>query len=160
GSHPHAGEGRLAPTMCATVRPTRYRSDRRRLAWMARVRYAPLPVASHLSSRGRAPRRNALSHRRGFGVGHGPLTPGGEDTSGGGAAAESVDVDYPPVAPRPMAYRLSRRDHVPAVARETLEPSIAYRLHASELIATLRTDARQGLHDEEARARLAQYVPN
>ena len=50
---------------------------------------------------------------------------------------------------------------MPTVARETPEPSIAYRLHANELIATLlRTDERQGLGDEEARARLAQYGPN
>ena len=49
---------------------------------------------------------------------------------------------------------------MPTVASETPEPSIAYRLHASELIATLRTDERQGLGDEEARARLAQYGPN
>ncbi len=44
--------------------------------------------------------------------------------------------------------------------RETPEPSIAYRLHASELVATFRTDERQGLGDEEARARLAQYGSN
>jgi cation transport ATPase-like protein len=49
---------------------------------------------------------------------------------------------------------------VPTVASETPELSIAYRLHASELISTLRTDERQGLGDEEARARLAQYGPN
>ena len=51
-------------------------------------------------------------------------------------------------------------DHVRTVASETPEPSIAYRLHANELIATLRTDERQGLGDEEARARLARYGPN
>lgn len=49
---------------------------------------------------------------------------------------------------------------MPTVTSETPEPSIAYRLHASELIATLRTDERQGLGDEEARARLAQYGPD
>jgi Ca2+-transporting ATPase len=49
---------------------------------------------------------------------------------------------------------------MPIVVSETPEPSIAYRLDASELIATLRTDERQGLGDEEARARLAQYGPN
>ena len=49
---------------------------------------------------------------------------------------------------------------MPTVASETPEPSSAYRLHASELIATLRTDERQGLGDEEARARLARYGPN
>jgi Ca2+-transporting ATPase len=49
---------------------------------------------------------------------------------------------------------------VPTVANETPDPSSAYRLHASELIATLQTDARQGLRDEEARARFAQYGPN
>jgi Ca2+-transporting ATPase len=49
---------------------------------------------------------------------------------------------------------------VPTVASDTPGPRIAYRLPASELIATLRTDERQGLGDEEARARLAQYGPN
>ena len=49
---------------------------------------------------------------------------------------------------------------MPTVASETPEPSMAYRLHASELIATLRSDERSGLSDEEARARLAQYGPN
>ena len=49
---------------------------------------------------------------------------------------------------------------MPTVAGETPEPSIAYRLHASELIATLRTDERRGLSHEAARARLAQYGPN
>jgi magnesium-transporting ATPase (P-type) len=49
---------------------------------------------------------------------------------------------------------------VRTVASETPEPSIAYRLHANELIATLRTDERQGLGDEEARARLARHGPN
>jgi Ca2+-transporting ATPase len=49
---------------------------------------------------------------------------------------------------------------VPTVASETPEPSIAYRLHVSELIARLRTDERRGLSDEEARARLAQYGSN
>jgi P-type Ca2+ transporter type 2C len=46
------------------------------------------------------------------------------------------------------------------VASETPEPNIAYRLHASQLIATLRTHEGRGLGDEEARARLAQYGPN
>ncbi len=49
---------------------------------------------------------------------------------------------------------------MPTVASETPEPSIAYRLHVSELIARLRTDERRGLSDEEARARLAQYGSN
>jgi len=49
---------------------------------------------------------------------------------------------------------------MPTVASQTPEPSIAYRLPASELIATLRTDERQGLGAEDARARLAQYGPN
>jgi hypothetical protein len=44
---------------------------------------------------------------------------------------------------------------VPTVASETPEPSIAYRMHAGELIAALRTDERRGLGDGEARARLA-----
>jgi len=34
---------------------------------------------------------------------------------------------------------------MPTVASETPAPSIAYRLHAAELITTLRTDERQGL---------------
>ena len=55
---------------------------------------------------------------------------------------------------------LVRLADVPTVASETPEPSRAYRQHASELIATLRTDERRGLGDEEARARLAQYGPN
>jgi len=49
---------------------------------------------------------------------------------------------------------------VPTVASVTPETSVAYRLHPSELVATLRTAERQGLGDEEARARLAQYGPN
>jgi hypothetical protein len=53
-----------------------------------------------------------------------------------------------------------KEHHVPAAASETPELSTAHRLHASELIATLRTDARQGLGNEDARARLAQYGPN
>ena len=46
------------------------------------------------------------------------------------------------------------------VASETPDPNTAYRLPASELIAALRTDARRGLRDEDARARLARYGPN
>jgi P-type Ca2+ transporter type 2C len=38
--------------------------------------------------------------------------------------------------------------------------SAAYRLDVGELLATLRTDARRGLGDEEARTRLARYGPN
>ncbi len=49
---------------------------------------------------------------------------------------------------------------MPTVASETPDPSIAYRLHASELIATLRTDDRRGLSDDEARARLEQHGSN
>jgi P-type Ca2+ transporter type 2C len=49
---------------------------------------------------------------------------------------------------------------VPTVASETPELATAYRLHAGELIATLRTDERRGLSDEDARARFAQYGPN
>ena len=40
------------------------------------------------------------------------------------------------------------------------EPRIAYQLEASDVIATLGTDARRGLSDDEVRARLAQYGPN
>jgi Ca2+-transporting ATPase len=49
---------------------------------------------------------------------------------------------------------------VPTAASEMPEPSNAYRLEANELIATLGTDDRRGLSDEEARTRLAQYGPN
>ena len=49
---------------------------------------------------------------------------------------------------------------MPTVASETPEPGMAYRLHASELIATLRTDERRGLSEGDARARLAQYGTN
>ena len=49
---------------------------------------------------------------------------------------------------------------MPTVASETPELTTAYRLHAGELIATLRTDERRGLSDEDARARFAQYGPN
>jgi hypothetical protein len=41
---------------------------------------------------------------------------------------------------------------MPTVASETPAPGIAYWLHASELIATLRTDERQRPGDEEVRA--------
>ena len=46
------------------------------------------------------------------------------------------------------------------VASEAPEPSMAYRLQASELLAQLGTDERTGLSNEEARARLAQYGSN
>ena len=46
------------------------------------------------------------------------------------------------------------------VASETPELTAAYRLHASELVATLRTDERRGLSDDDARNRLAQYGSN
>ncbi len=49
---------------------------------------------------------------------------------------------------------------MPTVASETPELTTAYRLHARELVATLRTDERRGLSDEDARARLAQYGSN
>ena len=49
---------------------------------------------------------------------------------------------------------------MPIVASETPEPSMAYRLHASELIVTLRSDERRGLSEGDARARLAQYGSN
>ena len=49
---------------------------------------------------------------------------------------------------------------MPTVASEAPEPSMAYRLRASELVATLGTNEQSGLNDEEARARLAQYGSN
>ena len=49
---------------------------------------------------------------------------------------------------------------MPTVSTLMPEPAAAYRLDASELIARLGTDARLGLNDEEARARLAHYGPN
>ena len=49
---------------------------------------------------------------------------------------------------------------MPTLASDTPAPDVAYRLHAAELIASLRTDRRQKLGDEEARARLAGYGPN
>ena len=49
---------------------------------------------------------------------------------------------------------------MPTVASEAPEPSMAYRLHASELVAKLGTNEQSGLSEEEARARLAQYGPN
>ena len=49
---------------------------------------------------------------------------------------------------------------MPTVMSETPEPGPAYRLHANQLIATLQTDERRGLSDEEARARLARYGSN
>jgi hypothetical protein len=42
---------------------------------------------------------------------------------------------------------------MPTVASETPEPSIAHRLHASELIAALRTDERQTSWRHSRRAR-------
>jgi P-type Ca2+ transporter type 2C len=45
-------------------------------------------------------------------------------------------------------------------ATDTPQLSGAYRLPASDLIATLRTDERRGLSKEDARARLARYGPN
>ena len=53
-----------------------------------------------------------------------------------------------------------RPSPVATIASETPEVSIAYRQHASDLIASLGTDARRGLSDEEARARLARYGSN
>jgi Ca2+-transporting ATPase len=49
---------------------------------------------------------------------------------------------------------------VPTVASDTPEPSIAYRLRASEVIAALGTDEQRGLRDEDARDRLARNGPN
>ena len=49
---------------------------------------------------------------------------------------------------------------MPTVASEAPGPSMAYRLHARELVAKLGTNEQSGLSEEEARARLAQYGPN
>ena len=49
---------------------------------------------------------------------------------------------------------------MPTVASEAPGPSMAYRLHARELVARLGTNEQSGLSEEEARARLAQYGPN
>ena len=49
---------------------------------------------------------------------------------------------------------------MPTVASETPDSSMAYRLRASELIATLGTSEQRGLSDEDAHARLAQYGSN
>ncbi len=40
------------------------------------------------------------------------------------------------------------------------ETTATHRLHASELVVTLRTDERRGLADEDARGRLTQHGPN
>ncbi len=49
---------------------------------------------------------------------------------------------------------------MPTVASDTSEPITAYRLQTRELIASLGTDERRGLSDEDVRARLAQYGSN
>ena len=49
---------------------------------------------------------------------------------------------------------------MPTVASDAPESSMAYRLHASDLVARLGTNEQSGLSDEEARARLAQYGSN
>ncbi len=49
---------------------------------------------------------------------------------------------------------------MPTVASDAPESSMAYRLHASDLVARLGTTEQSGLSDEEARARLAQYGSN
>ena len=49
---------------------------------------------------------------------------------------------------------------MPPVANEAPEPSMAYRLHASEVVGRLGTDERRGLSEDEARARLARYGSN
>ena len=49
---------------------------------------------------------------------------------------------------------------MPTVASEAPEPSMAYRLHASELVARLGTNEHNGLSEEEARARLMRYGSN
>ena len=46
---------------------------------------------------------------------------------------------------------------MPTVASDAPESSMAYRLRASDLVARLGTNEQNGLSDEEARARLAQY---
>ena len=46
------------------------------------------------------------------------------------------------------------------VATEAPGPSSAYRLPAGDVVAALGTDARRGLTDEEASARLVEYGAN
>ncbi len=55
---------------------------------------------------------------------------------------------------------LKEPTNVPTAASETPDASIAYRLNRDELIASLATDERRGLSDEEARSRLTRYGPN
>ncbi|MGE5246065.1 MAG: cation-translocating P-type ATPase [Betaproteobacteria bacterium] len=45
-------------------------------------------------------------------------------------------------------------------ATDTHDPGIAHRLSVEDLVAALGTDARRGLTDEEARARLGRHGPN
>ena len=49
---------------------------------------------------------------------------------------------------------------MPTAASDAREPSIAYRLRASELVAEFDTNEQHGLSDEEARSRIAQYGSN
>ncbi len=49
---------------------------------------------------------------------------------------------------------------MPPVANEAPEPSMAYRLQASEVVGQLGTDERRGLSEDDARARLARYGSN
>src|SRR5687768_15792948 len=51
-------------------------------------------------------------------------------------------------------------DQVPTAASDAREPSMAYRLRASELVAEFDTNEQHGLSDEEARSRIAQYGSN
>ena len=49
---------------------------------------------------------------------------------------------------------------MPTAASDAREPSIAYRLRASEPVAEFDTNEQHGLSDEEARSRIAQYGSN
>jgi magnesium-transporting ATPase (P-type) len=49
---------------------------------------------------------------------------------------------------------------VPTAASEAPDSSLAYRQRVDDLIASLGTDQRQGLNDEDARSRLERYGHN
>ena len=49
---------------------------------------------------------------------------------------------------------------MPTTASDTPDASVAYRLSSGDVIATLATDERRGLSDDEARSRLSQYGAN
>jgi Ca2+-transporting ATPase len=50
--------------------------------------------------------------------------------------------------------------NVPTVADKTLDLSIAYRWHIDDLAATLNTDLRRGLTEDDARTRRERFGPN